>query len=362
MKSKINLVVLTPGFAADEKDSTAIPALQLFLGNFHSLHPEINIRIISFHYPFYRRNYIWKGIQVHAAGGTQNKYLKIFLWIRILICLFKIRKTNGIDIIHTFWLTETTLIGLLFGRLTGIHVVSTAMGQDIKKPNRYLSLIRLFNINLITISEFQANYIHGFVRTKLLKVNPFGVDLSYFQQKHGERNIDILAVASLNKTKNHLHFIDIIASLVQVFPGLVCGIIGEGNEREQIEQLLLKNGLEKRIELFGQLPYEEVIKKMQSCKILLHTSIFEGQGGVITEALASGAYVVCYRVGIAWNLVNKKLRTGRNKAELEQHLKHILLDKIPDYSQEILFTIEDTCSVYNKIYHTLVSAKRYDSH
>jgi glycosyltransferase involved in cell wall biosynthesis len=357
MKSKINLVILTPGFAAHESDSTAIPSLQLFLANLHLYYPEIHIHIVSFHYPFPSGHYYWKGFPVYAAGGSRWKPFKIFLWIRILSYLFKLRKECGIDIVQTFWLTDTTLIGILFGRMTGIPVVSTSMGQDVIKQNKYLWLIRLFKPDLITISKFQANSLHVRFRTNMLTVIPFGVDPSYNRKRREERNIDILGVGSLNKTKNYLNFIEIIDSLVKIYPGLNCGIIGEGNEREEIEKFIINNNLEKRIILFGQLPYEKVIEKMQETKILLHTAVFEGQGLVITEALAAGAYVVCYPVGIAWNRENKKLRTGRTKEELKQHIIEILNDRKPDYTQEIFYTIEDTCRDYNEIYHTLVPSK-----
>ena len=357
MESKINLVILTPGFAADENDSTAIPALQLFLGSLHTSYPEINIHIVSFHYPFLSGNYDWKGLPVHAAGGVIRKPFKFFLWMRILRYLFKLRKEHGIDIVHTFWLSETALTGLIFRFLTGIPLLATAMGQDIGKQNRYLWLIRFFKFDLITISAIQANSMWRPLKANLLKVVPFGIDHSYYKRQKVERTIDILAVGSINKIKNYLHFIEIIGSLVKIFPGLNCGIIGEGNEREQIEKQIVNSGLEKRINIFGQLPYEKVIEKMQESKILLHTSGFEGQGLVITEALAAGAYVVCYPVGTAWEMEHKKIRKGETQEDLELHLINILRNGKPDYSPEIFYTIEETCRNYNDIYRTLVSAR-----
>jgi 1,2-diacylglycerol 3-alpha-glucosyltransferase len=361
MKSKINVVVLTPGFAADESDSAALPYLQSFLKKLHSFNNEVNIHIVSFYYPFLNRNYIWNGIQVYAAGGTSKKYLKIFLWIRILNYLFRLRKGNKIDIIHSFWLTETTLIGLIFRLFTGVPIISTAMGQDIKKQNRYLWFIRFFKFDLVTLSDFQATFLRGIFKTNLRQVIPFGIDMTYFRQKGVERTIDIIAVGSLNKIKNYSQFTEIVSSIVKDFPGLICGIVGEGNEKENIEKTILKYGLEKQIILFGQLAYENVIEKMEESKILLHTSEFEGQSLVITEALAAGAYIVCYPVGIVWNKKIKKVRTGLTMKDLEQHIRDILSEEKPDYSQEILALNDETCSEYVKIYQNIVAARYYDN-
>jgi glycosyltransferase involved in cell wall biosynthesis len=361
MKSEIKLVILAPGFATDENDSTAFPALQLFLANLHSLYPETAIRLVTFFYPFRRGNYNWKGIDVYAAGGFWRKPMKFFFWIRMLFYLLRLKREEGIDIIHTFWLSDTTLIGLFFGWMTGIPVITTAMGQDVKKQNRYLWLIRLFKPVIITISDLQSNILLE-TGTTPLKMIPFGIDLSYYRHEQDQRGIDILAAGSLNKIKNHIQFVEIIRSLAAEFPGLKCGIAGDGKEREEIKRFIHTNKLEKQIVLFGQLPYNKVIEKMRQSKILLHTSSYEGQGLVLTEALAAGAYVVCYPVGTAWNRADKKLRTGTTNQELRQHLIDILMDPNQDFSPEIFYNIEDTCSEYNEIYHTFVLKRSYDNH
>lgn len=361
MKSGTKLVILTPGFAADELDTTSIPSLQLFLYNLHRQYPEIEIQIVTFHYPFTCYDYVWKGLHVHAAGGAGSKILKPILWIRILKYLFKLKKERGIDIIHSFWLTDITLIGLIFSKLVGTPIVATAMGQDSLKQNKYLRLIRFFSINPITLSGFQANSLKEILNNRILKVIPFGIDSSQMLQSKVERNIDILAVGSLNKTKNYVDFIQIVNSLVKRIPGLNCGIIGKGNELESIVKSINFEGLENHIILHGELPYGKVIEKMQESKILLHTSRFEGQGLIITEALASGAYVVCFPVGIASDLIHEKLVTGNSKEELEQHILSILSMQEQDFTPVIYRTIQQTCWEYYAIYKATITANLNDS-
>jgi glycosyltransferase involved in cell wall biosynthesis len=93
---------------------------------------------------------------------------------------------------------------------------------------------------------------------------------------------------------------------------------------------------------------------MQTAKILLHTSKFEGQGLVITEALAAGLYVVSYPVGIAASIHSKKLLTGTTREDLAGHLTNLLQLPDPDYTPEIHFTIQDTCKEYHSIYEALL--------
>jgi glycosyltransferase involved in cell wall biosynthesis len=95
-----------------------------------------------------------------------------------------------------------------------------------------------------------------------------------------------------------------------------------------------------------------VIEKMQECKILLHTSLFEGQGLVITEALAAGAYVVCHPVGIAFDIKHEKLLSVNSIEEMETSIISILETKQPDYRQAIVPDITQTCKEYYAIYNT----------
>ena len=360
MRSKINLVVLTSGFAADETDTTAFPALQMYLGNLQPLCPEIDVKIIAFHYPFRTGRYHWKGIPVFAAGGSSVKVAKIFLWIRILACLFRIKRKSGIDIIHAFWLTDTMLLGLLFRLFTRTPLVLTAMGQDVKNENRYLPFMKWFWAEPVFISEFQAEYNPELISKGNFRVIPFGIDPSFYKHDQSVRNTDIIGAGSLNRIKNYGDFIGIVKSVSRVIPGISVRIIGEGTERAEIEKLITEYGLAKIISLAGELPYGNVIQEMQSARILLHTSHFEGQGLVITEALASGAFVVSYPVGIAKRLNCKKLLTGTTRDELASCLISLLQKKEADHSPEIIFSIGDTCRAYIEIYHTLVTGKKDD--
>lgn len=352
MKSVNNLVILTPGFAADETDTTAIPSLQLLIRAYQANYPELNIHVVAFQYPFVHGNYFWHGIPVYSAGGKNGKINRMITWCRVLIRLFTIHRKNRIGLLHSFWLTETTLIGLLFCFFTRVRFLATAMGQDVRRSNRYLRILRFFPVNIVPISSFQADLLNRYPRFHLVKVIPFGVDTTLLPQMKYERTIDILAVGSLNTIKNYPEFVEVIRSLRLSFPSVRCQVIGEGSERSSIERLIAEHKLEEMITLRGELSYSETMKVLQSGKILLHTSLFEGQALVITEALAAGLYVVCHPTGIATSLHSGKLFTGVTKEDLIQHLLRLLQLEDPDFLPEIHFTIEDTCRNYSTIFQT----------
>ena len=354
MKSTTNLVFLTPGFAADERDTASIPSLQLYFLHLKRQHPELNLQILSFQYPFREGEYEWNGIPVYSAGGGNRKINRLQTWRRILARLNRLRRNRQLDLVHSFWLNEATLAGLFFRMVTGTPMVATAMGQDVRRKNRYLPLLRLFSLDVILISVYQTRFLMKTGRMKIRKIIPFGPEPGFYEDQRENRETDILGVGSLNTIKNFPEFIRIAGMLVPKFPSLRCRIIGEGAERVTLERLILENRLEANITLTGRKDYRDVQKEMGSARILLHTAEFEGQGLVITEALAAGMYVVCFPVGIAAGPLSEKVRTGETAGELAVHISDLLSMKETDFSPDYPLRMKDTADGYLDIYRTFV--------
>jgi glycosyltransferase involved in cell wall biosynthesis len=356
MRSLNNIVILTPGFAADENDSTAIPSLQFFALHLKSQYPGMNLDILSIHYPYKTGHYSWNGLKIYSAGGGGKKITRCLAWIRIFNQLFRLHKSKHIDIIHAFWLNEAAMIGLIFSRLYRIKFLATAMGQDVKKENSYLRFLRSFTFDVVTVSLLQKDYLHSNLRkATVVNILPLGIETSFFKIPQGVRQIDILGIGGFNENKNYLEFIEIIAAIVSHFPGIRCRMLGDGLQRDLIEKKIRLYGLGENIILAGTVNYKNAIEEMHHGKILLHTSNFEGQPCVFTEALAAGLHIVSHPVGIAATLQSKKLSTGITQEELITHLLRILREPDLDHSPEILCTIDETCDEYHIIYTNLLN-------
>lgn len=356
MKSPTNIVILTPGFAANEGDTSAIPALQAYVLALRSRQPALHIGIIAIQYPHIKGNYYWNGIPVYSAAGKGRKSNRLLVWFTVLVQLINLHRKQKIDLVHAFWLTEATLLGQIFYRLTRTRFLTTAMGQDVRSSNRYLKLFKPLPLDVVVLSEFQLAYLKCHLsKVNFIKVIPFGIDPQYFQSDGINRTTNILGVGSLNQVKDYDTFLKVISSVVKKFPELTCNIIGEGSERGRIEESIKKLGMELNIRLLGRLDYKDTIDEMHRCQILLHTSRYESQGLIFTEALASGLDVVCFPVGIAATLKSDKLFTGQKEEELVDHLLNLLERKEVKKSPEIVYTIGETCDEYMDIYEKILS-------
>jgi glycosyltransferase involved in cell wall biosynthesis len=346
-EKKKTVVLLVPGFPANEADTTCIPFLQQFCLAFIRVRPDVELKIISFQYPALRGHYMWHGIPIYCAGGKSYIYNRPLVWLRVFMQLLKIRKENELVIINSFWMTECSLVGQWFARLFKIKQIAYVAGQDALKTNQYFSFINLKKMEVIAMSESLKNTFYKSTGFKIQHIIPSGIDITKVKSTNEERTIDILGVGALTPLKNYTLFIELINDLKKEKPEIKACIIGKGEQACLLKEKIQAYNLENTIELLGELPHDTVFSYMQKSKILLHTSGYEGQSTVIMEALACGLTVVCFDVGRIH--AEDKILVCQNKDDMLNTLKNSLSSSL-SHQPLILQTNDDMAKSFFKIY------------
>lgn len=286
------LIILSPGFPKDETDTTCLPAFQQFALSLKKLRPAGGIEIITFQYPFEKKNYTWHGIPVKALGGkNKGGILKLYVWFRAYRALQKIKSQQKIDGIVSLWVGECSLIGKYFGTFNNVPHYSWIIGQDAKPNNSYVRFINPKAEVLIAMSDFLKNeYFKNHGKLPFM-VAENGINESSFPSfNSGKRNIDLLAVGSLIKLKNHVLFVEIVSEIKKIKPDLKAIIAGSGEEEGNLKTLVKEMGLSGNVHFTGLVSHKEVFDLMNDSKVFLHTSHYEGNSTVLMEALYSGCY------------------------------------------------------------------------
>tara|TARA_B100000575_G_scaffold292819_1_gene302258 strand:- start:19506 stop:20579 length:1074 start_codon:yes stop_codon:yes gene_type:complete len=99
----------------------------------------------------------------------------------------------------------------------------------------------------------------------------------------------LITVGSLKKQKNHLLLINAFALVNNTIPSKLM-IIGDGEEREQLEEEVRMLGLENKVIFSGF--QKETNSFYQSADLFVLSSNYEGFGNVLLEALINGINVV----------------------------------------------------------------------
>ncbi len=339
-------MLLTPGFPIDEQDDTCIPPLQLLVKKL-SQRKEIKLSVITFHYPHKKENYTWNTIDVYAFGMNNKSYPKRFLYfIQVNKLLNKLHLVSPISVVHSFWLSDTALIGERFAKNNNVEHFVTYMGQDVFRSNKYLRLVKPSN-PVVFLSKNQRDLFEENNKPIGHVLIPWGVENT--QPNKSKKDIDIVAVGSLIELKNCVLLIQVAQELKTLFPELKISLIGDGPQRELLEAKSKELGVDDLITFHGKLSNKEVVALMERSKVFVHTSKYESFGNVFVEALVNKLPIVSSNVGIAKASVYWKIADTVD--EYVKHISYFLNNQmIAELPQE--YTIEVTVDAYLNLWKT----------
>lgn len=140
-----------------------------------------------------------------------------------------------------------------------------------------------------------------------IKIIPVAVNTNYFKPsdkvKIGTSDLRLINVGRLDPIKGQKYLIEIVKKLDEQGVNVQLSIIGEGDERENLETLILNYGLVNKVILLGAKSQEEIRDHLQNSDLYLFTAVpvkggrRETQGLATLEAQACGVPVIAYDSG-----------------------------------------------------------------
>jgi glycosyltransferase involved in cell wall biosynthesis len=343
------LLILSPGFPKNEKDTTCLPAQQALVRSLNALFPSTKIIIIAFQYPYTNTPYVWHGNSVIPLHGrNRHQPYRWLVWYKAWCQLKKLYKSEPVAGILSFWLDECAMIGHHFSKRKRIPHFTWILGQDARPGNRFVRRISPTGESLIAMSDFLARTFYENYSIRPKHVIPNGIDPALYPAQQNTRDIDIIGIGSLIPLKRYDLFIEIIKKLQVSLPGLKVMICGKGGEKENLETHITQNGLDHIIQLTGEKPHDEILQLMQRSKLMLHTSSYEGFSGACLEALYAGAHVVSFfnpQDGWIkhWHIADDP------KTMTDTALKLLCTEK-PDHSPVLAYDMKDTAAAIMQLF------------
>jgi glycosyltransferase involved in cell wall biosynthesis len=174
-----------------------------------------------------------------------------------------------------------------------------------------------------TVQEFIKNTIHNWMRDYMQRctrvvipsesmreiltreyglesrysVIPTGIEVEDFRAADGsairsrygwENDRVMISTGRLAKEKNWKTLLEATALALENHPNLRLVILGDGPERQTLEEFSRRLGIGARVQLLGFIPFEEVPSHLKAADLFCFASTTETQGIVTMEALAAG--------------------------------------------------------------------------
>lgn len=347
------VALVTPGFPSSERDSTCVPALQLYTAALRAARPELGMSVFALHYPRERGDYPWHGIPVRAMGAANARWPgRATHLLRLARALRDAHRVCPFSILHGFWLSDASLVTARVARREGVPFVLSLMGQDATERNRYLKLGPPATARVVAPSTKAADSFARAGGRSVDAVVPWGVESGPAASRPWrDRDIDILGVGSLTELKDFGVLVRAMAELAQRGLARRAVVIGDGPERGRLALEVARLGLADRVTLRGEVPRAEVLELMDRARVLFHPSRYEGFGLVFAEARAHGMAIVSRRVGAAaegpaWSI-------GASEDDLVAAAARLLAEP-PRVEAANPFPLDATVEGYLRIYESLV--------
>jgi glycosyltransferase involved in cell wall biosynthesis len=126
-------------------------------------------------------------------------------------------------------------------------------------------------------------------------IKDFFIDLKFGDDRRNELIISF--VARLHKSKGQENIINEMPLLVSKIPNIKLFIIGDGPEKNYLEQLIVEKKLKENVVLTGAISQNKLFNYMYQSFAHISASEEEAFGLVNVEALAAGTPIIVNKVG-----------------------------------------------------------------
>jgi len=317
---------------------------------------------------------------------TLDRDVKIWNELKVLKKLIGIFKEEGPDIVH---LNSSKIggLGALAGRIAGIEkIIFTAHGFAFNEDRPYWqrTAIKFFSYMTILLShktiviakrEFEQVKNWPLVSKKIVLIYNGINKIDFFDKDEAQEKIleklkikdsnlkDLIwvgTISELTKNKGLGYAIKGIKNLQESLHRNWNGIfviIGSGEDRGYLENLIKQEGLENNVYLTGFI--DDAKKYLKAFDIFLMSSVKEGFPYALLEAGLAGNAIICTDVGgtseIVDNLESGILIRPKNKKEIMNALRLYMEDedKIVEYGDRIKQKVLKEFSVEKMVEETL---------
>ena len=226
----------------------------------------------------------------------------------------KLCKEKNYDIINTHFAVPTGPAGAVLSRKTGVPNVLSIHGSDIYNPasktsphksSFFTSGVR-FSLNNTKRIIANSSYIKEcaerlYSPLQKIDVIPLGMPEVKFTPASREElllhknKFYVISIGRMTKIKGYEYLLKAIALVDS--PEVELLLIGDGTERSNLEKLSQELGIKKKVKFLGWVRDEKKYQYLAASNAYVMSSIHEGFGMVLLEAMQAGVPIISTSTG-----------------------------------------------------------------
>ena len=261
-----------------------------------------------------------------TAGRGDVKFVRArqddnVLWraIRTVSAFSADHRARPFALVHGFWGLPGGLAAVAAGRRFGVPSVVTLLGGEAASlpgigygnlrtwAGRALTLRTCRAADALTVltrTQLEGLRRFNFTRAREVHVIPFGANAALFPPvapPPGAPPVHLLHVGHLNSVKDQATLLRAFR-IVRAHCDARLRIVGEDTLGGSLQALARELGVAGQVTFAGYAGHESIAGHFAWAHMLLHTSLYEGQGVVFAEAAASGIPICGTHVGLLADL------------------------------------------------------------
>ena len=317
------------------------------------VYPDVRIDFVT-HHPLLTELKEWRPdiIHLHTEGSVARM-------------AYHLARETGAPLVMT---THTDYAHYIFGRYRSKRPVQKLM-------TGWGKLVYRRAAKVIAPSEKAKRFIQlKSVRDRTVVI-PNGIPVEHYQkpvsaeekaslfQKAGfkDNGNTLVMVTRLSKEKNIAEILQYMPALLEKNPRAQLILVGDGPDRERLEEITRREGLEGHVRFMGRIPPEEVYRYYAMGDVFVSASTFEVHSLSYLEAMACGLPLVCREddclLGVLEDGENGRIYRTEEEyvdavTEILQHpelrdcMRMNALRRIQEFSEDRF--VDNTCALYRE--------------
>lgn len=224
------------------------------------------------------------------------------------------------DLSHSFFTVPCGFISLILKWKFKIPYIVSLRGSDVPGYSERFSFLYTFITPLTKLIWKKSSAVFANsqgLRELALKTDPKqeigviynGIDVgqfinSQFHKAESPEIFKILCVTRVTPRKGIRYLIEALKKLSENNDNISLKIIGDGDEKEDLEKLAENLGVRKKVDFTGLIPHEKLPPYFSSADVFVLPSLNEGMSNSMLEALASGLPLIATDTGGTRELID----------------------------------------------------------